>query len=270
MIVVAVLLIVGAMAALQTRWDRELSTPTTLIVNLDLPLDRSLADQIFPTLAIAPGGDGIVYIGGEAETLYYRRLDDRTPFPFVGVKHAEQPFFSSDGTRVGFVADQQLKIVRVDRPGEAPQTLCDIKNMRGASWEGDEIVYAPDVYSGLKILKVSDGSKEKVLTTLGKESVRTDGRSFFPAGAQSSFQSWMSSANGRSIVSIGKQEPINPFSPRPCTPGIPHRATSFSRADPTSTRFLWTGRESCCRRPSSESPTMSSRSRRTVVPFSSM
>ena len=94
--------------------------------------------------ALSPDGSLLVYAGvREGRTsLYLRPLDSFESTELAGTEGARQPFFSWDGTQIGFFANQQLQRVPVD--GGAPFQIAEAPGVQqGASWgPNDTIVYS--------------------------------------------------------------------------------------------------------------------------------
>ena len=110
--------------------------------------------------ALAPDGTVLVYTAvTEGKTrLFARRLDQRHATPLAGTQNATQPFFSSDGGRVGFFADGYLKWTALD--GGDPLAVTPVGgSTAGGSWGPDDrIVFAPLDGRGLQIVAVSGGT----------------------------------------------------------------------------------------------------------------
>ena len=94
--------------------------------------------------ALSPDGSLLVYAGvREGRTsLYLRPLDSFESTELAGTEGARQPFFSWDGTQIGFFANRQLQRVPVD--GGAPFQIAEAPGVpKGASWGlNDTIVYS--------------------------------------------------------------------------------------------------------------------------------
>jgi serine/threonine-protein kinase len=136
-------------------------------LSVELPAGLALPHRLAAPFAIAPDGSRLVLAAAEdgASRLYVRRLDDPTPAVLAGTEDAWQPFFSPDGSSVGFFADR--KLARVPLGGGPVVPLGDFgHNSRGGAWLADgTIVLAPSQTSGL--LRVSEGGgKATPLTTL--------------------------------------------------------------------------------------------------------
>ena len=135
-----------------------------------LEASRVVRTHLVPTEApaswpsISPDGSRIVYVAGEVgeRKLYSRHLDQEESSPIPGTEGAvDPPFFSPDGEWVGFVADGQLKKVRLDGVGAV--TLATVL-VSGASWGPDgDIVFG--TRGGLMTIP-ADGGAPEALTTL--------------------------------------------------------------------------------------------------------
>ncbi|HEY4642435.1 MAG TPA: hypothetical protein VII75_13905 [Thermoanaerobaculia bacterium] len=157
---VAILFAVAVIAGLFTPMSGEFSPPESLNVNIDFPRGQRLADLPRPVFALSPSGNAIVFVGEDASGvhhLYYRHLGERESRLIKGTEGAEQPFFSSDETQIGFVADTGLKVVRVDLHADTPRILCHAPKVRGASWGNHEIVFTPDIGTGLWRVALPNG-----------------------------------------------------------------------------------------------------------------
>jgi eukaryotic-like serine/threonine-protein kinase len=118
-------------------------------------------------LALSPDGRLLVYsaIDNGTQRLFLRALDSFEAQPLPGTEGAETPFFSPDGTQVGFQAGGQLK--RVALAGGSPAKIVDVSGARGAVWLPDDtIVFTPNFNEGLwRIAATGEGAPER-LTTL--------------------------------------------------------------------------------------------------------
>ncbi len=71
-----------------------------------------------PGVAISPNGTQLVYAGlsSQGQRLYLQQLDRSGPaVPIIGTEGALNPFFSSDGKWLAFVADSKLKKSAIER-----------------------------------------------------------------------------------------------------------------------------------------------------------
>jgi serine/threonine-protein kinase len=120
------------------------------------------------TIALSPDGRTLVAMGGgdEGSQLYRRALDGLDLEPIPGTAGAQTPFFSPDGSWLGFYADGRLR--RVPLVGGAVLDIIRLPRVPtgGVSWGPDDrIVFAPDFLSPLHIVDARGGRAE-TLTTL--------------------------------------------------------------------------------------------------------
>ena len=116
-------------------------------------------------LVISPDGTQVVYSAGTLPVLYARTVDQLEGAPLRDTDGGGAPFFSPDGSWVGFFADGLLK--KVPLAGGPSVTICPLSSrLRGASWGPDDtIVFAAEGHGGL--LRVSaNGGEPETLTTL--------------------------------------------------------------------------------------------------------
>ncbi|HXV61983.1 MAG TPA: hypothetical protein VEK15_14895, partial [Vicinamibacteria bacterium] len=109
---------------------------------IDLPDEAPLARVApvgidMPKIAISPDGDRIVHVaesdGGTA--LFVREIDGYQMSRVPGTEGAILPFFSPDGTWVGFLTNDQVK--KVSLRGDRPFTLGDATTPVRAFWTPD-------------------------------------------------------------------------------------------------------------------------------------
>ena len=140
-----------------------------------LPAVRSLSGGAGPALAISPDGTRLAYVGVHEgnRQLYLRELDESLARPIPGTEGAVAPFFSRDGTWLGFFSGRQIK--KVPLAGGASVSIARINSGRGASWgDDDTIVVAPDYNVGLSSVSSiggigGEGGELDPLTTAFRE-----------------------------------------------------------------------------------------------------
>jgi serine/threonine-protein kinase len=100
-----------------------------------------IGDGTGSPIAVSPDGSRIVFIGRDAAqqtALFMRSFDREEPVQIAGTVNAAQPFFSPDGTTLGFAQDGALR--KVAMAGGAVVTICDCGSNSG-SWGADEYIY---------------------------------------------------------------------------------------------------------------------------------
>ncbi|MFN8060430.1 MAG: protein kinase [Vicinamibacterales bacterium] len=136
---------------------------------------------------ISPDGSQVAFVArsaGAPSRLWVRRFDATEAVSIPGTDDAQFPFWSPDGTRIGYFADTKLKTT--DLLGAAPMTLADVRSAqaRGGSWSPDgTILFASAQVTGLSRVK-ADGSGLASQTRLDAEAGETSHRwpSFLPDG----------------------------------------------------------------------------------------
>jgi len=124
---------------------------------IQLPRDAQPVGATGSTIAFAPDGSRIVYVGRapSGQRLYSRGLDQLDPVPIPGSDGGILPFFSADGQWVGF--KQGNRLVKVALAGGPVTPLCDAGgDTFGATWTpGDTVIFASD--SGLMDVPAAGG-----------------------------------------------------------------------------------------------------------------
>ncbi|MFC1634692.1 protein kinase, partial [Planctomycetota bacterium] len=117
------------------RWEINLPENQTLALSRLTPLGRA-----HPAIALSPDGSHLVYVAGVGDTtkLFLRLMSEFETRPIPGTEGAFHPFFSPDGRWVGFFTKDKLK--KVSLLGGEPESLCDARNPRGASWGDDDTI----------------------------------------------------------------------------------------------------------------------------------
>ena len=115
--------------------------PPGEVVRYRIPLDsvRSVRNWT-GELAISPDGSVLVHTGGPNDKLVVRRRNELsfTPMPFT--EGALGPFFSPDGTQIGYVANGQLMVAAL--AGGPPTVLADsLVGPEACSWSNDGYIY---------------------------------------------------------------------------------------------------------------------------------
>ena len=115
-----------------------------------LPDNAALVDDIFTRPALSPDGTVLVYNGRDSSSgrwLFLREMGKSDPIPIAGSENGTLPLFSPDGRRVAFSVG--TRIVQVAVTGGAPETLCESGGLVVATWlENGTIVFADG--TGLK------------------------------------------------------------------------------------------------------------------------
>jgi DNA-binding winged helix-turn-helix (wHTH) protein/Tol biopolymer transport system component len=98
-----------------------------------------LGSMFLPAIAMSPDGSTLVYATAHSG-LFARRIDRMESTLIPGTEGGQGPFFSPDGSAVGFFAGTKLRTSKLD--GTSPPTdLADVGAPRGACWGSDGFVY---------------------------------------------------------------------------------------------------------------------------------
>lgn len=166
------------------------STPSTT--------ELTLVNSARSALAIAPDGATIAFIAGRApqSMLYVRRMDGHDARPIPGTAGADAPFFSADGSKLGFFADGKLK--RVALTGGAPVTLTAAPRHQGGSWDATDTVYfIPDWQRGVMKIPAAGGSPSLVTDPdLGSGEIALMAPDVLPSGRHALVSVWTGAGNG--------------------------------------------------------------------------
>jgi len=146
------------------------------------PENTTLASAGFP----APDGRHVAFIAdrGGRTLLWIRSLESVDAHPLLGTDGVTSPFWSPDGSAVGFFAGGKLKVVNL--AGGPPQTLAVMTtstSTAGGTWNADGVVVFAEARSGLKSVPASGGVPASV-TTLDAAAQETEHQwpQFLPGG----------------------------------------------------------------------------------------
>jgi serine/threonine-protein kinase len=114
-------------------------------------------------VAISGDGSRLAYIGGPRSQLLIRARSQLHAVAVPGTEGAATPFFSPDGSQVGFLREHIVQIASVS--GGPPITVSDsLTGVAGASWGPDNVIYA----DGVSLVRVEGraGAVPRWFTTL--------------------------------------------------------------------------------------------------------
>ena len=112
---------------------------------------------------VSPDGRRIAFTavdGRSPSRLFVRSLDSLNPTAVAGTDGAKQPFWSPDGTSIGFFAFG--KLMRVAVAGGVPVVICDAPDGKGGAWSpSGTIVFGPSmIFEGLVKVSANGGPVE--------------------------------------------------------------------------------------------------------------
>ena len=152
----AVVLTGIAVAAFVAPFARPAPVPPEIRFDVTLPREI-VADFLQP--AISPDGQQLVVAPkfGAHEGLWLRAVGSTTGRTLPNTQNASFPFWSPDGTSIGFFAEAKLK--RIDLTSEAVQVVADAPNSRGGLWQPDgNILFAPNAVGPLSRVPSASGT----------------------------------------------------------------------------------------------------------------
>ena len=159
---VLAVLLAGATAA--ALWQFTKTTPQPRVARLLVVPPQN--QQIVGAPVISPDGRRIAFVATTPEgtsKLWLRPVDALVPQALPGTDDVTYPFWSPDSRFIGFFASGQLK--KVDVAGGSPQTLCDVPNGRGGTWNRDgDILFTPTISAGLVRVSSAGGAPAPVTT----------------------------------------------------------------------------------------------------------
>jgi serine/threonine-protein kinase len=162
---VGVLAIVSMGFAVRGRGANALGSVSRF--SLALPPSQGLTAPGGTRLAWAPDGKSFVYVGpgSSGNQLWLRSLDALDAVPIKGTDGATGPFFSPDGSRIGYISLNPFEIRLIPIAGGTPSVVVKDKvSGGGASWGDDGFIYFDAVNSLSRIRP--DGTSREVVYAL--------------------------------------------------------------------------------------------------------
>ena len=157
-----------AVAAAAWGWLRPGPAPSVNRFSLYFPPAQALAPVSISgnRIAISPDGQRMVYVG-PAQTgvqLWLREHDQLLATPVPGTAGGGSPFFSPDGSQIGFVI-QGTRLRTVALGGGPTVPISDSVNSSGGDWGTDGYIYI-EVDSGIARLPATGGRLEQLYNML--------------------------------------------------------------------------------------------------------
>jgi Tol biopolymer transport system component len=154
----------GLFAVLWLTSGRGTPAARPVHASLVVPEGTSFGD----TFALSPDGRRLAFEAWDEKSgtraLWLRELDSGKVELLAKTEGGEMPFWSPDGTRLGFFAEGKMK--RFGFGGGSVQDVCDAPTPRGGAWGPDgRIVFSASFRVGLSIVPAAGGAP-KSLTTL--------------------------------------------------------------------------------------------------------
>ncbi len=180
---VSVVLAIGMALFLITTlwgWLRPIPKPVSRY-SIALPEGEALfQDQ--SRVAVSPDGSRLVYLGvsEQGSRLLVRDLDQLHATPLPGTDGANNPFFSPDGSKVGFYSVGERVWRAASLGGGPPITIADSGTGRGGgSWGSDGYLYFDGNLPGNGLVRVAEGGGAPEAVTM-RDTTQNEGRHVWP------------------------------------------------------------------------------------------
>jgi Tol biopolymer transport system component len=113
------------------------TAPIEPAVRFQIPSPGRSVAQMF---TLSPDGQSLAFVtsAGGPDQLWVRPLDTLAPRAMLGTDGARYPFWSPDGSYLGFFAEGKLRKIAV--AGGPAQTLADAADGRGGTWNRDGVI----------------------------------------------------------------------------------------------------------------------------------
>jgi eukaryotic-like serine/threonine-protein kinase len=168
------LLALAAIALVLTYATRLTTAQQPVHAGMQLPEGFEFDVAAAGAPALSPDGQLIAILGVKKgaplltpdSTIFLRRVASGEAEPLPNTHGATFPFWSPDGKYLAFFADTKLKKIAI--AGGPAQTICDVPEGRGGSWnEQGTIIFAPRIAGPLQ--SVSDGGGTPIVLTAGNK-----------------------------------------------------------------------------------------------------
>ncbi|HXY40551.1 MAG TPA: protein kinase, partial [Vicinamibacteria bacterium] len=191
----AVALLAAASAFLAARWqagrDAKALQPAT---RLSIPLPPGQVMSGNGGMALTRDGRTLAFAARDASgtaRLYLRELDRFEVRAVPESEGAQQPFFSPDGSRVGFFARGKLMTAGVAGGAAAPIADCSAQPIGGTWGEDGTIVFTPALSMGLVRVPAAGGTPKQLTQPDDGPHGYAHGRpSFLPGGRSLVYPIW--------------------------------------------------------------------------------
>ena len=217
--IIAAIALVAGTALGAMFWRRAPATDAAVVrVLMTLPDSGGVRPVDNINVAISPDGRRIAYIGPSktGRMLWVREMDEFQGKPLPGTESAQAPFFSPDGSQIGFFSagDNEAKILSTPVTGGMVRTvLAAGASPFGGSWAKDDNIYFTTPGGGLGKVPASGGALSVVAkpdTAKGEQDY--DYAEMLPNGKAVIAQVWKGSPGENEIAAIslktGKQTKI--------------------------------------------------------------
>lgn len=167
--IVSITAVIAAAAAAGIGWRLKPNPPVSIVrFSFVLPQGQGTTRGGRPLIAISPDGENIVYQANRQ--LYLRSMSDVDARPIEGTNlDAADPFFSPDGTWIGFYAVAERKLKKIAITGGAAVTVSEVDFPYGANWTADDQILLADPQKGILRVSANGGKPETVVAAKADE-----------------------------------------------------------------------------------------------------
>jgi serine/threonine protein kinase/Tol biopolymer transport system component len=136
-----------ALAVLHVREGSPQSFPARFVI---APPERATMDSDqseVHNLAVSPEGSRVAFVASVAgqSRIWLRSLDSLVPTALVGTEGATSPFWSPDGSYLGFFAAGRLRTIAA--AGGPPQSICAVAGRNSGAWGRTGTILFTQVFS---------------------------------------------------------------------------------------------------------------------------
>jgi Tol biopolymer transport system component len=159
-------------------WGWMRPSPSKQVVRYILVVDSTQAitsgEPWSGRLALSPDGSRLAYIGGRSGQLLIRPRSQLLAAAVPGTEGASTPFFSPNGSQVGYLEERKVRIVSLS--GGSPISVSDtLTGVAGASWGSANSIYVDGSgRTGLLRVEAEPGSRPSWFTVLDTASGEYD------------------------------------------------------------------------------------------------
>lgn len=146
----------------------------------ELPKDQQFSSLNERSLAVSPNGKQIVY--ATPSGLYSRSMDelDAKLIPGTG-GNPQWPFFSPDGSWIGYWSGSERQLKKIALSGGAPVTITDAVSAGSFSWDADDTIVYGQLGKGILRISANGGTPELIVKAENETSIHpqilSDGKS---------------------------------------------------------------------------------------------
>lgn len=149
--------------------------------------------------ALSPDGRTLAYIArpgfNDRWSMYIRPLNSVTPQKLTGTEFATLPFWSADGTSIGY--HENGKIMRIPASGGPPQQICAAPSFQGGAWNREGVVLFG---SQTGIYRVSaEGGKPELVKGITEGETGLYWPHFLPDGRRYLYTAWNTDSARRTV-----------------------------------------------------------------------